>query len=318
MSLLLASLLLSFLAILAGRLVCLRDPAGSPILTLTSLLFLLALPLLMLLPKFTLEIAPAQSQTAAIPGSTLPLFYTVWLIGFLFCSFKLLRDYLSLRKWFASSHKVIDSDQLAILANVYRQLQLTHPVELRLCQTEGSPCIAGLTRPVIYLPRESTTWSQDTLRMVLLHELSHFARRDLWTSLAARLACLVHWFNPFVWKLRKHLLAQCEYACDAHVISTGADPASYVDALCDVAESPQQIRTSLAMAGSAPLRQRVERLAKNTHQKQSLLVGTILFATATASLALAVVRLSPPHSFHPDYPADEIELRLTADPFPGK
>ena len=31
--------------------------------------------------------------------------------------------------------------------------------------------------------------------MVLLHELGHVSRRDLWTSLTARVACLVHWLT---------------------------------------------------------------------------------------------------------------------------
>jgi beta-lactamase regulating signal transducer with metallopeptidase domain len=161
--------------------------------------------------------------------------------------------------------------------------------------------------------------------MVLLHELGHVARRDLWTSLAARVACLVHWFNPLVWWLRGRLMAQCEFACDAKVISLGADPAHYASALCDVAEAGALPRAALAMAAPATLRQRVERVIRCQRAKGSLLVGAALLLTVTASLALSVVRLSPPRLAEaalPGAPAslytpEEIELRLTADPFPA-
>jgi len=317
-SLLLASLSLSLLAVVAAWLATRRDPAGSPLLTLGSLLFLLALPLLMLLPKFTVEIEATREQTAALSGTAIPLFGILWLGGFLFCAIKLTRDYFALRRWFASSEEITDRAHQTILQETCQQLNLSLPVPLHLCQSEGSPCVAGLMHPVIYLPQDSSDWSEETLRMVLLHELSHFVRRDLWTSLTARLACLVHWFNPFVWGLRRHLLAQCEYACDAHVIAVGADPTDYVNALCDVAESPQQIRTALAMAGSAPLRHRVERLTTRPQRHQRLLVGATLFATAATSLALSVVRFAPAGPPEVHYAPEEIELRLTADPFPEK
>ena len=73
------ALLLSLLAVLAGWLATRRDPAGSPLLTLSSLLLLLSLPLFMLLPKVTVEINADPSQTATLSGTALPVFGILWL-----------------------------------------------------------------------------------------------------------------------------------------------------------------------------------------------------------------------------------------------
>ena len=153
--------------------------------------------------------------------------------------------------------------------------------------------------------------------MVLFHELGHLARHDLWTGLVARLACLIHWFNPLAWTLRRQLMAQCEFACDTFVIAAGAHPATYATALCDVAEEASDApAAALAMAGPAPLRQRVERLVVEEPQRTMpfLIAGTLL-VTITASVALSVVR------FRNEWPGagytpEEIRMRLTADPFP--
>ena len=317
MSLLLASLLLSLFAVLVGWLATRRDPAGSQLLTVVSFLLLLALPALLLLPKVTVQLPVEAEQSAAISGTALPVFGIIWVIGFAVCALKMLRDYIVLHRWFASSRSNEDEDLEELLEECRTQLGLRHPVRLRLCSGDGSPCLGGLLSPVLYLPESSRFWSEQTLRMVFMHELGHVARRDLWIALTARLTCLVHWFNPLVWWLRRHLVAQCEYGCDARVIAAGADPKAYVHALCDVAESGRQPETALAMAGSAPLRQRVERLIARPGRKHHLLIGLALLATTVASVALSTVRFAPAMPGGDVYTPEEVELRLTADPFPS-
>ena len=317
MSLLLTSLLLSLLAVMVGWLATRRDPAGSLLLTLASFLLLLVLPALLLLPKVTVELPVEAEQAAALSGTALPVFGLLWLAGFTVCAVKMLRDYVVLHRWFSSSHPNSDEELQDLLQECHQQLGLTRPVPLRLCSGQGSPCLGGLLRPVLYLPESSRFWSEQTLRMVFLHELGHVVRGDLWIALTARLTCLIHWFNPLVWRLRKHLVAQCEYACDARVIAAGADPKVYAHALCDVAESGRQPETALAMAGSAPLRQRVERLVAGPTHKRRLLVGVALLATTVASVALSTIRFAPSLPGPDVYTPEEIELRLTADPFPA-
>ncbi len=316
--LLLASLIISLLAVIAGWLATRRDPAGSPLLTLGSLLLLLALPAFMVLPKFTVTL-PAETGTGVTGSTTLPLFGLLWLAGLALLALFEICSHLGLLRWKRQSAPAASPRLKSLLADCRRSLGFRKSVQLRLHPTLGSPAVTGLFRPTIYLPNHATDWSDDTLRMVLLHELGHLDRRDLWTAFTARLACLLHWFNPLVWVLRKHLLAQCEYACDARVIASGANRDTYAHALCDVAEQTSAPRGLLAMAGRAPLRQRVERLIDQPRSTRPLLVGTALVVTFTAALALSIVRFSPaaPVAASSPYSPAEITLRHSANPFPG-
>ena len=225
MSLLLTSAALSLLAVLAVWLTGRRDPAQSPLLTLGSLLTLLALPFLAQLPKLMVELpaltAPAQPGAVSATISWFPL---LWMGGFLLFTLRLAADFVSLNRWRARSIDSGDPAMERTVENCRLQLGLRHKIRVRLHPHGMSPFIAGLFRPVVYLPSSSVHWNEGTLRMVLLHELGHVARRDLWTNLAAQCACLVYWFNPLVWWLRSRLMAQCEFACDAKVIAVGADP----------------------------------------------------------------------------------------------
>ena len=330
MSLLLSSAALSLLAVLAVWLTGRRDPAQSPLLTLGSLLTLLALPLLAQLPKLTLEMpSMAPPVQGGAPSSTMPWFLLLWAGGLVFFSLRMVADLVSLNRWRSGSRDSSDPAVARIVEDCRSQLGLRREVRVRFHPHGISPFIAGLFQPVVYLPSHSQNWSEDTLRMVLLHELGHVARRDLWTNLAAQCACLVYWFNPFVWWLRSRLMAQCEFACDARVIAAGTDPGHYASALCDVAESASLPQAALAMAGRAPLRARVERVVCHHRPGQSVFVGAALLLTVSASLGLSVVRLSPAIPAHEQatghgvqapsglYTPEEIALRSNADPFPA-
>lgn len=330
MSLLISSAALSLLAVLAVWLIGRRDPAQSPLLTLGSLLTLLALPVLALLPKLTVELpALPLSAQSGNPSSSLSLFLLLWMGGFLFFTLRMVADLISLYRWRSGSLDSEDPAITRIVEDCRQQLGLRPTVRVRFHPLGSSPCIAGLFRPVVYLPLQSRSWNDETMRMVLLHELGHVARRDLLTNLIAQCACLVYWFNPLVWWLRSQLMAQCEFACDARVISVGTDPNHYATALCDVAEASALPQAALAMAGRAPLRARVERVICRHRPGHSLLVGAALLLTVSASLGLSVVRLSPaqlslagtsgqgmevPSEL---YTPEELALRSNANPFPA-
>mgnify|MGYP001174901205 CR=1 FL=1 len=328
MSLLLSSAALSLIAGLIVWITGRRDPAESPMLTLGSLMTLLALPLLALLPKFTLELStlPLPDSPAA-SAPTLHSIALIWVGGMIFFTLRILVDWGGLRQFRAESIPSNDSVVSQVLRECRSQLGLRRRVGIHIHPQTPTPLVAGLFRPVIYLPQDCNRWEQDTLRMVLMHELGHVARHDLWTNLAARCACVVYWFNPLVWWLRRKLVAQCEFACDARVIAAGTNPGNYASALCDMAESSALPASAMAMAGRAPLRARIERVVRCRSKGHPFIVAAALLLTVSASLGLSVVRLSPAQSgmslqgigndsLSTLYSPEELFLRSTARAFP--
>lgn len=309
---LIPSLVFSFLAAFAMWVFVRRNPATDPRVTVAILALLLVLPLLNFLPKVSVTVAEGSSQ---IPTGNPWILPAIWTAGFLFFGLRGLIDVLSMQRWNRESRLAND---LPAFQETLAQLEISRRVDLRIHPRLTSPVVSGLIRPRIYLPESSTDWSSDTLKMALLHELGHVQRRDLWMATLAHFVCVLHWFNPAVWWLRRTFLSQCEYACDAHLVQKGTDPRVYANALCDVAQSAAAPPLSLAMAGHVPLRERIIFLSKGG-RRGSIMLSALILLTASSAIAMSVVRFVPERAA-PRAPApvdEETRLRFTADPFPA-
>lgn len=313
--------LTSFLIAALGLLAVQIAGRRSPILTSITLVTLLGLPLLDYLPKVHL---PLPEATTSLVASTPPnLFLQLYLLGLLLFTGKLVLDLQSFAAWRREAVPLPsrDCEMRASLAEAKGQLGYLQEVDLRLHHNLSSPVAAGLFRPTIYLPDSALNWSDETLRCVLLHELGHHLRRDLWTALSARLACVLHWFNPLAWMLRRQLLAQCEFACDARVLATGLDAKRYAHTLCDLAlpDGSKAPALALAMASKSSLRDRVENLVTPRRPLTILPIVATLLLTVGTALALSTLRPALERNFPLSLssPEGEAELRLSANPFPG-
>lgn len=293
----------------------------SPFLTGIVLATLLALPLIDQLPKVHLTL-PAMT---AIPAGTsaMTLFPLIYASGVALFGVKFLLDCFSFSRWAGQGTALTEESApvRASLEEAKQQLSYSGRVEVYTHPTLASPVAGGLLRPAIYLPVEALTWEAATLRAVLLHELGHHVRRDLWTSLGARLACILHWFNPLAWQLRRLHLEQCEYACDAHVLATGLDAKSYAHTLCDLA-LPRGRRTpalALAMATESSLRSRVENLLAPRRPLTAFPIAATLLLTLGTALAVSTLRpaLAKSLSDLDELTSREVKMRLSANPFPG-
>ena len=83
---------------------------------------------------------------------------------------------------------------------------------LRLCSGLKAPMLAGMFRPTLLLPEEGL--AGDALRYSLLHELTHYKRRDIWLKTLALWVNALHWFNPCMWYMMRLVERDTELACD--------------------------------------------------------------------------------------------------------
>jgi hypothetical protein len=119
---------------------------------------------------------------------------------------------------------------------------LVHP-------TLTEPCLCGLARPVVLLPRR---WLEraDLPRIdaVLAHELAHHRRLDLPVNLAQRLVESLLFFHPAVLWLSRSLRAQRERCADAMAVSLSGNPIALAEALESVARLRLSARRSFPLA----------------------------------------------------------------------
>src|SRR5262249_45415458 len=102
----------------------------------------------------------------------------------------------------------------------------------------GSPFVCGLAWPTLVLPRGiSAVLGEAQLRQVLLHELAHLKRGDLWTGWLPEIARAVWFFHPLANWAAARIRLERELACDRLGLAHGGgDAADYANTLVRVAE----------------------------------------------------------------------------------
>lgn len=250
----------------------------------------------------------------------------LWLCGvFLFLA-RMASGAFAIRGLLKETCAVPGEEWSACLAEAQSTLGIGGRVHLRLAGEGFIPSATGLFRKTILLPDEALRWTKEQRRLVLLHELGHFRRGDLWIHALGRIACAVHWFNPFVWALQHQLSVEREYAVDEMVVGHGVAPKDYATVLWQMAKAatrrPVAAAAYLAMADRKPgkLEQRVQRILAPI-QRKSRLLGVLDGAVCVgAALLLLVCSACRPvaNAQSSTYSVEEIKLRLAADPFPGE
>lgn len=114
-----------------------------------------------------------------------------------------------LRRW---SSPVADSDAVSAFNRLGDQLGLDRRPRLLVCQGLKVPMLAGIFRPAILLPQGNV--SGEELGFSLLHELTHYRRRDIWLKTLAMWVNALYWFNPLMWLMIYLVERDTELACD--------------------------------------------------------------------------------------------------------
>jgi bla regulator protein BlaR1 len=106
----------------------------------------------------------------------------------------------------------------AILHKCQRTLGVKRRVRLLPQNHVRTPALFGLFCPKVLLPAYADSMSDEHLKCVVLHELSHLRRGDSVVNTAMLVLQAVYWFNPIIWFLFKIIREDMELANDAAVI----------------------------------------------------------------------------------------------------
>ncbi|MFL0267469.1 M56 family metallopeptidase [Candidatus Clostridium radicumherbarum] len=112
-------------------------------------------------------------------------------------------------------------DILQILEECKSILKFNPRVSLVYDDAIKSPAIFGLFPPKISISKKIISkLAPEELRYILLHELSHLKREDLFVNALVLSLQSIYWFNPLIWYALHQMKQDCEIACDANVITT--------------------------------------------------------------------------------------------------
>jgi biopolymer transport protein ExbD len=170
-----------------------------------------------------------------------------------------------------------------------------------------SPAVYGLFHPVILLPQSLVERiAPEQLRAVLLHELIHFRRADVWINCAQSLLQIVYWWHPLVWLANARIRRVREEAVDdAVMLALRGDAEHYAPALLEVAKlALNRPLATLGLVGilesRSALQHRVERLMNfTTPGRAGLSFLSALGLAAFSALALPMGEAPPKASSQP-------------------
>lgn len=145
-------------------------------------------------------------------------------------------------------------------------VRIRRPIRLKLIAEPMSPAVCGFYRPIILLPQALTSLPESRLRGVLLHELTHLRRGDVWVNCIQALLQILYWWHPLLWFANARIRRLREEAVDdAVMLALRDDAADYAPTLLEVARlALQRPLSSLGLVGilesKTALRRRIERL----------------------------------------------------------
>ena len=119
-----------------------------------------------------------------------------------------------------------------------RRMGLKNSVRLKVSANTASPAVCGLFQPVILVPQDlAPTLGAGHLRAVLMHELAHIKRGDLWVNLVQTLLQIIYFYNPFLWLGNAIIRRVREQAVDeATLVAMGEAAERYPQTLLSVAK----------------------------------------------------------------------------------
>lgn len=145
------------------------------------------------------------------------IFFFLWIWGALVLGMAVILRYVAsghtLKRW---SIPLETNKYNRIFREIRAELRMKKPLRVMINTRIKTPSLSGLTKPTLYMPH--TDYSQEEIRLIIRHELTHYKRKDLWYKLFLLVVNTIYWFNPFLYFMRKEAEKDIEYICDSRTI----------------------------------------------------------------------------------------------------
>ncbi|MCP4614677.1 MAG: hypothetical protein GY845_38850 [Planctomycetes bacterium] len=129
-----------------------------------------------------------------------------------------------------------DDSMIDIFERCRKQMGVNRPVFLKLSPVAASPSVCGLFRPTILIPKNlPDKLKAEDLRSILLHELAHINRGDVWVSFVQTILQIIYFYNPLLWVANAIIRKVREQAVDEMVlVAMGEQAEDYPETLLNI------------------------------------------------------------------------------------
>jgi beta-lactamase regulating signal transducer with metallopeptidase domain len=183
------------------------------------------------------HIKPAKDSAPVAPLSWQGVLFLLWLVSMMVMLLLLLQRMFFIRGLLRQARP---ANNLMTDALEYCQdrMRVRKNVALKVSFNATSPAVCGLFRPVILLPQNlGPTLGSSHLRTVIMHELAHIKRGDLWINTIQVVLQIFYLYNPLFWLANSIIRRVREQAVDETVlVAMGPKDQKYPETLVNVAK----------------------------------------------------------------------------------
>lgn len=147
--------------------------------------------------------------------------FGIWVLGMAAIISLLVIRMKRLRRWHREQEekRTIPPWFLDLMVATSKRLRLERLPAIVFSDEVASPAVYGFFHPVLLLPARSAELSREEAEHVLMHELAHLKRGDLWWHGLLLVLQIVYWFNPLLIWARRQIKHVRELCCDLTVAS---------------------------------------------------------------------------------------------------
>ena len=210
------------------------------------------------------EVAAIGGQTVTVASLVILVLSAVSLALLVRLFFLLHRKSSQLRQ----GARTDDPRLLAIFQRVKAEAPSRRQCRLYVSDQCPGPCIFGVVRSHVLIPRELCALGDRDLYYVLKHEWRHHLEYDVAVKLLIECLCCLLWWDPLVYLLRYNLNQTLELKCDAKVTRAFQEEErlSYAEALMNTlrvcgrksVDQPRETMLSIPFLGATLAKRRVK------------------------------------------------------------
>ena len=189
------------------------------------------------------------------------------------------------------SHAIPCTDYDELFFQCQKELRIKAPVRLVVQDYLSTPAILGFVHPKVLLPSfPEQELSEESLRYILLHELSHYKRRDTLVNLLLLILQAVYWFNPCIWVIFRRIREDMEVENDSFVLEKiGSDHSkAYARSLVEVLGYSSHISMMPRIICMVDKTKNVERRIRMIQLRDSFKKHKLAISALCLALILAV------------------------------
>lgn len=185
---------------------------------------------------------------------------SIWFLGFFVMLLWLIITNLILN--FKLRNKISDNSRLDdIFKSCKEKMNIKTNIDVIVNNVISTPALIGVFKVKILIPYEILKISDENLRYILLHELSHYKRKDMWLNYILLVIQSIHWFNPIIWLCFNLLRNDLEVATDEYTLKyiDKGKYKSYANALIETLNVTKNLKFSPRLVGMIDNKENIKR-----------------------------------------------------------